>query len=429
MRLLGTSIAEYIGSLTIGQGRYAGEPFRLLGWQHRFLRVFNGPGDGAMSLARGNGKSVFVAAIAASAVDVGGPLVEPMGATICIASSFDQAKEAIFDHLLWFLRPTLERYGTGPKGRFRLQDSANRAVLTDRETGASVRVLGADPRRGHGLQPRLIIADEPSQWEASKRERMLAALKTSRGKIPGSRMLWLGTRPADPDHPFQKALGGHGTAFQLCYAAPTQAPPFRKSTWLRANPSLRYGFPDLEAAIREEAADARRDPDALASFRALRLNQGTADVARSVLVDADTWRRAVALEAPESVSAEYVLGIDLGTSAAMSAAAAYRRDGRLDAVAVFPELPDLRARGLADGVGGLYVRMDQRGELLQAGRRVSDVRALLAEALARWGRPAMIVCGPLAGSGAAAAPRSVAIPDGRAGSQGSGLPGWWAGRA
>ena len=47
------AIAEYIGGLTIGQGRYAGEPFRLLGWQRRFLRVFNGPGDGAMSLARG----------------------------------------------------------------------------------------------------------------------------------------------------------------------------------------------------------------------------------------------------------------------------------------------------------------------------------------------------------------------------------------
>ena len=92
------------------------------------------------------------------------------------------------------------------------------------------------------------------------------------------------------------------------------------------------------------------------------------------------------------MSAEYVLGIDLGTSAAMSAAAAYRRDGRLGAVAVFPELPDLGARGLADGVGNLYVRMDQRGELIQAGRRVSDVRALLSEALARWGRPAVIVC-------------------------------------
>ena len=59
---------------------------------------------------------------------------------------------------------------------------------------------------------------------------------------------------------------------------------------------------------------------------------------------------------------------------------------------MFPELPDLRERGLGDGVGGLYSQMAERGELLQAGRRVSDVGALLRECLERWGRPVAIVC-------------------------------------
>ena len=58
---------------------------------------------------------------------------------------------------------------------------------------------------------------------------------------------------------------------------------------------------------------------------------------------------------------------------------------------VVPEVPGLGERGLADGVGNLYVRMADRGELLQAGRRVSDVPSLLAEALGRWGRPVAIV--------------------------------------
>ena len=48
--------------------------------------------------------------------------------------------------------------------------------------------------------------------------------------------------------------------------------------------------------------------------------------------------------------------------------------------------------GLADGVGGLYREMADRGELIQAGRRVSDVGALLREALRRWGRPLAVVC-------------------------------------
>ena len=98
------------------------------------------------------------------------------------------------------------------------------------------------------------------------------------------------------------------------------------------------------------------------------------------------------LPEPEAQARDYVLGIDLGQNAAMSAASAYFADGRLEALAIFPELPTLAERGLGDGVGSLYVQMAQRGELLQAGRRVSDVAALLRECLERWGRPVAIVC-------------------------------------
>ena len=58
---------------------------------------------------------------------------------------------------------------------------------------------------------------------------------------------------------------------------------------------------------------------------------------------------------------------------------------------MFPEVPTLGERGLGDGVGNLYQRMAERGELVQAGRRVSDIPALLAEALSRWGKPVAIV--------------------------------------
>ena len=145
-----TGIADYIQGLTIGQGRYAGQPFKLLGWQRRFLRgAFNQPDDAALSMGRGGGKSTFTAAIACAAVDVGGPLVEPMGECLVIASSFDQGL-VNFRHMLHFMQPSFEQHGTGPRGRFRIQDSANRATITDRETGAIVRVLGSDPRRLHG---------------------------------------------------------------------------------------------------------------------------------------------------------------------------------------------------------------------------------------------------------------------------------------
>ena len=49
-------------------------------------------------------------------------------------------------------------------------------------------------------------------------------------------------------------------------------------------------------------------------------------------------------------------------------------------------------RGLADGVGNLYVRMYERDELILSGAHTSSVTGLLAEVLARWGRPGVITC-------------------------------------
>lgn len=123
----------------------------------------------------------------------------------------------------------------------------------------------------------------------------------------------------------------------------------------------------------------------------MRLNLGVSDTVESTLLDADVWER-IETDAPETAG-PFVLGLDLGQNAAMSAAAAYFLEGGgLDAFAVFPEYPDLLERGRQDGVDRLYVECFDRGELLTEGARVSDVGALLAEVRQRWGDPAAIVC-------------------------------------
>ena len=83
-----------------------------------------------------------------------------------------------------------------------------------------------------------------------------------------------------------------------------------------------------------------------------------------------------------------VWGVDLGSTAAMSAVCAYWPDtGRLETLAAFPGVPSLEERGLADGVGRLYLDMQRRGELVQTGGRVVEVETLLREALSRFGPP------------------------------------------
>ena len=375
------ALLAYLGKLTVSQGGLSGQPFRVLPWQARFVRGAFAPkiADAALSVGRGNGKTALLSGIAAAALD--GPLAVPRGEVAIVASSFEQARIA-FEHVLAFMGDKLR-----DRDRWRVWDTAQQARIEDRETGARVRCLGSDPRRAHGLAPVLILADEPAQWPETTGERMVAALRTAAGKQPHCRFVALGTRPAAPEHWFAKMLTG-AADYAQCHASAKDDPPFRKRTWARANPSLLH-MPDLEAAIRGEARAARRDSASLAAFEALRLNLGTADTEAATLLDPGLWGR---IEGEPAPAGRPVWGIDLGTSAAQSAVAAFWAEGgRLEAVAAFPRDPPLADRGLADGVGRLYLECAKRGELLTLGERAVDILALLKAALGRFGKPARIV--------------------------------------
>ena len=267
----------------------------------------------------------------------------------------------------------------------RKQDSANSAILEYRPSGTRVRCIGSEPAKAHGLRPYLVLADEPAQWEPGKAEAMVSALRTGLGKTPGSRLIALGTLPADGQHWFSQML--RDAPYHQLHAAPKDAPIYRATTWKLANPSLPY-LPSLRAQIKEESKAARRDGVMLQSFKSLRLNMGVSDTVSGVLLEASVWSE---IEGEAERTGEYVLGLDLGGSTAQSAAAAWwPASGRLEGFAVFPEHPTLATRATNDGAGSLYSECHRRGELLLAGDQVSDVGALLSEALDRWGIPAAI---------------------------------------
>ena len=247
--------------------------------------------------------------------------------------------------------------------------------------------MGSDPRRAHGLAPVLVLADEPAQWPESTGERMVAALRTAAGKQPHSRMVALGTRPADESYWFAKMLSG-GADYSQCHACRADDSKFNKRTWAKANPSLAH-MPDLLDTLRKEAKQAKTDPALLAAFDALRLNLGTMDTEASLLLEAGTWQ---AVEGDAERRGTCVWGIDLGTSAAQNAVAAYwPESGRLESFAAFPSVPTLAERGLRDGVGSLYVQCAGHGELMAIGQHAVEISGLLAEALKRFGRPSLIV--------------------------------------
>ena len=334
-------LTDYLARLTITQGRHAGKPFAVLPWQRRFVRGAFAPGasTAALSVARGNGKTTLVAGIACAALD--GPLMQPRGEVVVVAASFAQGRVA-FDHARAFMADKLR-----DKKAWRIQDTAQVASIEHRETGARLRVIGSDPNKAHGLAPHIVLADEPAQWDESKGDRMRAALETAMGKIENSRFVALGTRPIGELHWFAKMLAG-GCDYAQSHASAPGDKPFQKPDMGEGQPFACAHMPDLRDAIAREARAAKSDGSLLAAFQALRLNGGTADTEDRHVVGrrhmgADRRRcRTAARTAPGACWA-----LDLGTSAAMSAVAAYwPATGALEALAAFPWEPSLAERGL-----------------------------------------------------------------------------------
>ena len=75
----------------------------------------------------------------------------------------------------------------------------------------------------------------------------------------------------------------------------------------------------------------------------------------------------------------------------MSAVSSYwPQSGRLESLCSFPNRPDLRKRGLRDGVGRLYMEGYRRQEIVLTGEYTTNVSELLAAALERFGAPSAI---------------------------------------
>ena len=378
-------VQAYIEDLTIMQGEGAGESFKVLPWQDRFINEgFSARGEAALSIARGNGKTTLVAALACAALD--GPLAQPYAQVIIVAPSFNQGM-ICFRHAKAFIETKQLQFGSSPRD-WRIRESSNIAEIEYKPTGVLLKVLGSNPRFAHGLAPSLALIDELAQWPPYHIDRMLSSIQTARGKIPNSRVIYLGTRAATPEHAFEREI--KLAAYSQIHACDREDDNFAISSWNRANPSLQH-MPSLHAMISQEAERARKDPARLASFEALRLNKGVPDHIEAVLITAQTWLNAE-IEDVE-INEGYILGVDMGSSAAMTAAAAYDpRTKHLDAFAVFPNEPNLINRGYADGVDALYTQCHARGEIIQAGHYVSDPVGMLREVKARWGFPAQIVC-------------------------------------
>ena len=254
---------------------------------------------------------------------------------VVAAPSYPQAR-ICFEAAREFLRPFTNPGGAEiDRAVWQIADSRNHASIEYRPTGSRIRCVGHKGATAHGAQAVLTILDEPAQYGETEGRKLYAAARTGLGKIPGSRLLVIGTQPEDSDHWFSKLLDANAgmSDYAQLHCAGKADNPYRRPAWHAANPSLRF-MPDLLATYERDSRAARHDSGEKAAFLSLRLNLGVSEIARRELISAGQWE---AIEGSAERAGPYVLGCDIGDVGAMSAYAGFwPATGRLEVLGCFP---------------------------------------------------------------------------------------------
>lgn len=362
----GKSAAEiaiaFLETLKIPEGPNAGKPLKLAGFQKDFVRGALDPANmvACLSIGRGNAKTALSAGLAAAAV-MGKWDNQPKREIILAARNRDQAKTA-FNFIVGFI----ESLPDEEQELFTIRRGSRLEVEYSGNGGGLARCIAADGRSILGGAPNLAILDERAAWEREKGDLLENAILSGLGKR-GGKALIISTSAPDDANTFSRWLdepppGTYVQEHRPAYGLPADD----AESLLVANPGAAEG---IGASLEWLQAQARRaiarGGSALSSFRNLNRNERVSTEDRSVLVTVDEWLSAeVSPDALPAREGECILGIDLGGSRSMSAAAFYwPATGRLEAVGTFPSNPGLADRGASDGVSGRYLEMKERGEL------------------------------------------------------------------
>ena len=112
-----------------------------------------------------------------------------------------------------------------------------------------------------------------------------------------------------------------------------------------------------------------------------------------MLLAVDDWERMILRPTPER-QGKPIVGIDLGSGRAWSAACAVWQNGRIECLASGPGIPDIAGQEKRDRVPpGTYQALVTRGLLhVSEGLRVQPPSALWTAIVEAWGVPVNLIC-------------------------------------
>ncbi len=368
-------IIEAVESLRIPQGAHAGSPVRLAQFQRKFIEgaFADGVNIGALSVGRGNGKTMLAAGLAVTHL-LGQWDAQPQREIVLAARTRDQAATA------WRFACSF----VADREDVKIRRGA--ALEIEFDDGSGPHLLKAVASTGKGIlggSATLAILDERAAWMESRGAEMEAAILTSLGKRNG-RALLISTSAPDDANDFSRWLDTppSGAYTQEHKAAP-DLPADDWPSILAANPGSPEGIGATKEWLLRAARQAiERGGTALSAFRNLHRNERVLIEARALLIDADAWQPCEVDNLPPR-DGPVVIGLDLGGAASMTAASFFwPHTGRLEVRGWFPGSPSLAVRGVNDGVGKRYQDMAERGELRTLGERTVPTTAWIGEVLA-----------------------------------------------
>jgi len=375
-----TKAIRFLESLSIPEGPKAGQAVKLAPFQKQFVKgaLADGVNVACLSIGRGNAKTALSAGIALGAVK-GVWDRQPRREILIAARTRDQARIA-FDFVVGFIRSLPE----DEQAAFTIRRSPRLEIEYDGDGGGHfVRAIAADGKTALGSAPTLVLMDERGHWQADQGDALEHALLSGLGKR-GGRALIISTSAADDAHPFSVWLDEEQEGVYRQEHRPAPGLPADDLESLKlANPGAAYGIGSSLEWLQGQARRAiARGGSTLTSFRLYNRNERVSGETRDLLLTVDEWLSCETTDLPPR-QGQVVIGIDLGGSASMTAAAFYWPEtGRLEALGTFPSKPSLLDRGQNDGVSGRYVEMQDRGELSTLGDQTVPVAPWLVEVMA-----------------------------------------------
>ena len=373
------AVINFMESLKIPLGSSAGKPVFLAPFQKQFVAgaMAQDIAAAVLSIGRGNAKTALSSGIALGALL--GVWDDQRQREVLIAARTREQGKVAWDFVSGFtesLPLEIKRrliYRRAPRLEIEYEDLNGRHLL---------RVLAADGKSVLGSAPTLCLLDERGHWPLEKGDELEAALLSGLGKR-GGRALIISTSAPDDTHPFSKWIDDPlpGTYVQEHRPSPG-LPADDVPSLLIANPGAEHGIGSSLEWLRATAGRAiARGGSSLSSFRLYNRNERISDESRDSLITPDEWMACEVSDLPAR-EGQVVIGIDLGGSASMTAAAFYWPDtGRLECLGTFPSRPSLLDRGQVDAVGDRYVQMQARGELTVLGDKTVPVSPWLIEVM------------------------------------------------